>query len=160
MDERVDTEIDLDEDDLRDKYLRTLAENQNLRAAMNKRVDEARTQGENATIVALAPVLDDLKRALDAIRSTKGRLAKKDVTTGLGLVMRRFGDALGDLEVQGFKAEGEAFVAELMEAVATEPTDQLPPGTVTRELTAGLTRHGRLLRPAQVAVAVEQKDED
>jgi molecular chaperone GrpE len=160
MTERNDDEIELGEEDLRDRLIRQMADNENQRKQGNRRIDEARRHAEDSIILAFAPVFDDLERAVEAARTAKGRGSLKKFREGLGLIRQRMQSVLRELEVEGFKTEGEAYAAARMEAIANLPTRDLPPGTVARELTAGFTRRGKLLRPAQVAVAIEPGDED
>jgi molecular chaperone GrpE len=60
--------------------------------------------------------------------------------------LRRFG-------VEQFEVEGKPFDPSLHDAVAHLPAPGAPEGTVVAEARKGYLLHGRLLRPAQVAVA-------
>lgn len=142
-----------------EKLLRALAEIENMRKRKAKEVEQARDQGEAYVAHAFLEVIDDFERAFNAMKNTKGRMGKKQILGGLQLVFDKFGKVLEKLELEGFDAEGKKFQAELMEAIAETPTRALPPGTVAGQVRKGYKRRGNLLRPAQVAVAVEPKED-
>jgi molecular chaperone GrpE len=156
---RTEAEAPLDVEDLRDKYLRALADLDNLRKRTNKEIQQARDEGESRAAVVFLPVIDDFHRAIESITQAK-RLSKKDVLDGMQLLMMKFAQALRLLEIEGFEARGQAFAVQLMEAITQVPTKALPPGTVVDELERGFTRRGKLLRPARVAVAIDAPDEE
>jgi len=137
-----------------DKYLYALAELENLRKRKQREIELARDQAEAAVAQAFLPIVDDFQRALEAFRPVRGRGAKKKVLEGVALIFNRLQSILAQLQIAGFDAEGKAFTAELMEAICEVPSRDLPPGTVVKQLSSGFTRRGKLLRPAQVAVAV------
>lgn len=148
------------EEDAHSKYLRALAELENLRKRTQKEVAQARDQGEAYVAQAILPIIDDFQRALEAITTVKGRNAKEQIREGMVLVFSKLTATLRQLEVEGFASKGQAFTYELMEAVAQVPTRELAPGTVVAELEQGFTRKGKLLRPAKVSVAIAPKDDD
>jgi len=148
---------ELTPEEVRDKWLRCMADLENLRKRKAKEVEEARDLGERNAISAFLPIIDDMYRALDAMGKPRAR--KKDILEGIQLVFGKFTQLLAQLEVAGFESEGRTFTYELMEAIAEVPTHNVLPGTVVGEVERGYTRRGRLLRPAKVAVAVKPKEE-
>ena len=130
-----------------DRYLRLLAEFENVRRRMAREHERARHEGRRDALLALLPALDTLERAL-AAGSTDTPFYEGVVATH-----RLFIDALRELGVEPIQAEGQSFDPNQHEAVATVPADDVEPGTVTREVRRGWRFGHELLRPAQVVVA-------
>lgn len=149
---------ELSVEDEHDGRLRALASLENLRKQKMREVVEARSQGEAYVANAFLEVLDDFERALSSMETITGRGTKKKVLEGLQLIFDKFGQVLGQLEIQGFESEGREFQAKLMDAIAVTPSKMLPPGTVTDQVRRGYLRRGELLRPAQVVVTKEEDD--
>ncbi|MBW2288639.1 MAG: nucleotide exchange factor GrpE [Deltaproteobacteria bacterium] len=145
----------------RNAKLRALASLENLRRQKQIEIESARDLGEATVAGAFLEILDDVERAVDAMKPTrKGSKEEAAILAGFQHVFAKFGQVLERLEIQGFETEGQRFQAELMDAIAASPSNQLAPGTVATEVRRGYTRRGKLLRPAQVVVAAEPRDED
>ena len=130
-----------------DRYLRLLAEFENVRRRMAREHERARHEGRRDALLPLLPALDTLDRAL-AAGSTDTPFYEGVVATH-----RLFLDALRELGVEPVQSEGQPFDPNQHEAVATVPPDDVDPGTVTREVRRGWRFGHELLRPAQVVVA-------
>lgn len=133
----------------KNKYLYLYADFDNFKKRVAKeRSDLLKFGWENAGR-ELLNVLDNLERALlHAPTETDGTLM-----TGLKMVLQQF---YASLEKQGIKrvaAVGQNFDPLHHEAVESVESDQ-PDGVVVKEHTSGFTLHGRLLRPARVAVSL------
>jgi molecular chaperone GrpE len=157
MTEPAPVHDELTPEEVHDKWLRALAELDNLRKRKAKEIEDARDQGEAYAASVFLPIIDDMRRAMEAMNRPRAR--KKDILEGIQLVFNRFGAILEQLSIEGFESEGRRFTYELMEAITEVPTREALPGTVVGEIERGYTRRGRLLRPAKVAVAVEPKEE-
>jgi molecular chaperone GrpE len=106
----------------------------------------------SSAILAMLPVLDDLRRAVDAIPA---EFAERDWVNGVRLVEKKF---LNTLEMQGVKpiiALGMAFDPNFHEAVIQSKG---PEGMVVQELQKGYTLNGKLLRAAKVAVGTGEEE--
>jgi molecular chaperone GrpE len=130
-----------------DRYLRLLADFENVRRRMAREHARARHEGGRDAVLALLPALDTLERAL-AAGSTDTPFYEGVVATH-----RLFLDALRELGVEPVQSEGQPFDPNQHEAVATVPADDVEPGIVTREVRRGWRSGHELLRPAQVVVA-------
>lgn len=146
--------------EMKDKLLRSLATIENMRKQKAIEVAEARDQGEADVARLFIEVLDNMDRAFVAMKDADGPEAMDGIKEGFQLVFDHFGRVLDQLEIKGYDYEGKKFFAEVMEAIAEKPTHELPPGTVTDQICRGYTRKGRLLRAAQVVVAVAPKEDD
>jgi molecular chaperone GrpE len=134
--------------DLRDRYMRTLADFENFR----KRADRERSdfaRYANATILKdLLPIIDNFDRALE--HAEEGDEFHK----GVLLIYKQLVEVF---EKHGLKAIGEVgvhFDPNIHEAVIREEDPSVPSHTVVAILQKGYFLHDRLLRPALVKVAV------
>jgi molecular chaperone GrpE len=73
---------------------------------------------------------------------------------GLFLVARRLSTQLDQLGVQQIGAPGELFDPRRHEAISTEVRTDQPEGTVLQVVQPGYVLADRIIRPAQVVVAV------
>jgi molecular chaperone GrpE len=137
-----------------DRYVRLLADFENVRRRMAREHDRARHEGRRDALLAVLPALDTLERAL-AAGSTDTAFYE-----GVAATHRLFLEALRELGVEPIHAEGQSFDPNQHEAVATVPADDVEPGTVTREVRRGWRFGQELLRPAQVVVAARPEGAD
>jgi molecular chaperone GrpE len=139
----------------RDRYVRSVAEFDNYRKrAMREREDYVRSANE-ALVRDLLPVLDNFERALHAARQDP---AAASVTAGVELIQRELLRVLERAGVTPFSAVGAAFDPERHEAMARVPAAGRADMTVVDEIARGYVINGRVLRPAQVTVAMKDAD--
>lgn len=141
--------------ELVDQMARRQADFDNYRKRLER--ERAETYGRVAADVAseLLPVVDNLRRALEAEASSAAGESEefRNFLRGVELIARQLNGVLEQLGVQEVEAVGRPFDPHLHEAVATEQTDEHEPDTVTQEIQRGYRMGERLLRPAMVKVA-------
>jgi molecular chaperone GrpE len=136
--------------ELKDRYLRALADSENARKRIRQQSDESiRLQRENL-LRELLPIVDNLERAVDAAR---GGGNGKPIVEGVEMVLRGLLDFLKTHGVTQISSVGQPFDPERHEAVDHIETAQHAPSTVVNEFHRGYQIGDRLLRPARVAVA-------
>ena len=141
--------------DLKDKLLRSLAENENqIRRARRDRDDATKYAAANFARDMLG-VADNIRRAMDAIPEglNKEDDAVKGFLDGIELTER---ELLTKLERHGIKKIsplGEKFDHDRHEALFEVPTNDAEPGTVMQVVEEGYIIHERLLRAARVGVS-------
>jgi molecular chaperone GrpE len=139
-----------------DRMLRALAEADNVRRRAQRDAEE-RVKYANETLLRdFLPVLDNFDRALAAARTTPGA---ESVLAGVELIQRELLRALERAGVTRYSAVGQRFDPTRHEAIARVVSAQSLPDTVVSETAPGYLIHGRVLRPAMVAVAAAP-DED
>lgn len=153
MNEVTTPATEIAEPDWKEKALRAMAELENYRKRMTKEMLQARDQVEADVIQRFLDLADDMRRMIDSFRTAEGPDVHHQMLEGAKLVQARFMNILEGLETTGFDSKGQQFAAELMEAIATAPSKQLPAGTVVEELSQGFKRRGKVLRAARVVVA-------
>ena len=143
-----------------DASLRAQAEMANFR----RRTDEDRINNakySNSRLISnILPVLEELDLAISHTESS----AKNNVNSngqlleGIKLIQRKLTGVLESEGVVAIEAVGLMFNPLEHEAVGTEETTEIDAGYVTEILRPGFRLHDRIIRPAQVMVAMAPKD--
>jgi len=145
----ADKEKELSE--LKDKYLRVLADSENARKRIRQQSEESvRVQRENF-LRDLLPIVDNLERAVDAASGGTG--AGQTIVEGVEMVLRALLDFLRSHGVTQVSAIGQLFDPQLHEAVDHVHSREHPPNTVVSEFHRGYLIGDRTLRPARVSVS-------
>jgi len=137
-------------DERQDRLLRTLAEMENLRRRTQREREDYVKYAAETLLRDLVPVLDNLDRALAAARAAGGAA---NVVEGVELIQRELLRVLERHGVTRYSAAGQPFDPTRHEAVARVVSAEQAPDTVVSETAPGYLLHGRVLRPAMVAVA-------
>jgi molecular chaperone GrpE len=136
--------------ELKDKYLRALADTDNIRKRMRQQSEETvRLQRENL-LRDLLPITDNLERAVEAAR---GGGNGKPIVEGVEMVLRSLLDFLRNNGVIPRESLGQPFDPQFHEAVDHVESGEHPPNTVISEFHRGYQVGDRVLRPARVSVA-------
>ena len=150
--------IEADNADLKNQLARRQADFENYR----KRVERERTETYNRVVADVAakllPVMDNLKRALEAEASVEASESDefRHFLSGVDLISKQLNGVLDALGVKPIAAVGEPFNPHVHEAVVTEATDEFEPDTVMQEIVAGYRLGDKLIRPALVKVATRK----
>ena len=151
-------ELEAEVAQLKDRWLRSEAEMQNLRARTKREVDEARQYAVQKFARDVAEAAENLRRGLDALppaQEGEAELLTK-LRGGFEGVERSFIALLERNGVQKHDAAGQPFNPELHQAMAQQPPPEgVAAGTVIQAWTPAWTLNGRLLKPAMVVVAGE-----
>jgi molecular chaperone GrpE len=134
-----------------DRYLRNLADFENFRRRINREREDWRRQAQEALLKEILPALDNFDRALAA---PPARDADPAFRTGVELIHRDFLAALERLGVRPFVTVGQPFDPTRHEAVSRVERADVEDQTVVAEALRGYQFQDRVLRPAQVVVAV------
>lgn len=140
-------------DDMRDRFMRALADAENIRKRGERDRREAEQYGGSKLARDLLPVYDNLKRALDHATEEQKEGAKA-LFDGVELTMKELISVLGKHGVQQVVPEiGEAFDPKMHQAMFEAPVPGTKAGDIIQVMTDGFMLHDRLLRPAQVGVS-------
>jgi len=141
--------------ELKDRWLRALAEMDNVRRAARIECEQARRYGATPLLQGLLGVLDNLQRALAAPPAG----IDPDWLAGLRLIERQLMDTLAANDVLPVPAEkGQRFDPTVHRAIMEQESDEVDPGTILAVAVPGYRLHDRLLREAQVVVARAPQD--
>lgn len=151
-----DAEIDslrTENEELRDKLLRTYADMENLRKRLERDRKDAEIYGGTRLARELLPVHDNLKRAVEAITEEQ-REAASSVIEGIELTQRELLNAFEKHKITRIDPEmGDKFDPKLHQAMFEAPMPGVAAGCVLQVMAEGFMIGDRLLRPAQVGVS-------
>lgn len=133
--------------DLKDKYLRSLADFENFRKrTVKERADLIKYQGESI-LVDILEVVDSFERALE----NPGADIEK-FKEGIKLIHKQFVDVLGKWEVRGESAIGKDFDPNMYRAIGKAKIEGQKPNVVIGELKKTYLYKDKLLRIGEVMV--------
>src|SRR6267154_2700758 len=142
--------------DLKDRLLRALAEQENLRRRAAREREQAVKLAAAEVVKDLLPTIDNLHRAIDSAR--RGGATAEDAREALlaGIVATEQGllEALSKHGITPINpGRCEPFDPVHHHAILEVIDSDCPPGTIAEVMQPGYTYHDRLLRPALVGVA-------
>jgi len=156
--EYTEEELELDalraeRDDLKDKWMRALADAENARKRGDRDRREAENYGGSKLARDLLPVYDNLKRGLEAATDDQ-REVSAALIEGVELTMREVVNVFKKHGIEPISPEiGERFDPQNHEAMFEAPVPGTKAGDIIQVMTEGFMLHDRLLRPAQVGVS-------
>lgn len=140
-------------DEMRDRYMRALADAENSRKRADRDRREAEQYGGTRIVRDLLPVYDNLKRALEAA-SDETREQAAALIEGVDLTLRELTNVMTKHGVSAVSPTvGDQFDAQLHQAMFEAPVPGTKAGQIIQVMAEGFLLHDRLLRPAQVGVS-------
>lgn len=137
-------------EELKDKYLRSVAEFDNYRKRTLKEKADLLLNGAEKTVKAILPVMDDMERALANAEKTDNAEALKE---GMKLIFQKFEKVLGSLGVSKIDTADADFDTDIHEAVAMVPgMGDDKKGKVLDCVQTGYKLNDKVIRHAKVAV--------
>ena len=134
---------------LKDKYLRTLAEYENFRKRSEKEKAQRFELGAKSIIEQLLPVVDNFERALEHISEEE---KENSFVKGVEGIYKQIQKMFSDCDIQAIEAVGQKFDPALHNAVMTEEEGDAEEDTVTADLQKGYTYRGNVVRHSMVKV--------
>jgi molecular chaperone GrpE len=137
--------------DYKDLFLRLNADFQNHQKRVAKQKTEWLTIGQEAVILKVLPVLQDLERALNAAASNQQEKAEA-WAEGLNVIKKNLLKTLTDLDVQEIETSG-TFNPEFHEAIAQVESPNHLSGQIVDVVNNGYLFKGKVIKFAQVTIA-------
>lgn len=134
---------------LKDKYLRTLAEYENFRKRSEKEKAQMFELGAKSIIEALLPVVDNFERALSHVQEEE---KDSPFVKGIEGIYKQIQKMFADCNIQEIEALGKKFDPALHNAVMTEEEGEAEEDTITQDLQKGYTYRGNVVRHSMVKV--------
>lgn len=136
--------------ELKDKYLRSVAEFDNYRKRTLKEKTELIMNGSEKAVKAILPILDDMERAIENGAKTDDPAVLKE---GMVLIHQKFGKILEELGVKKIDTTDADFNTDFHEAIAMVPgMGDDKKGKVLDCVLTGYTLNEKVIRHAKVAV--------
>ncbi|HWK87196.1 MAG TPA: nucleotide exchange factor GrpE [Xanthobacteraceae bacterium] len=142
--------------ELRDRFLRAVAEGENIRKRAEKDVAEARAYGITAFARDVLTVADNLGRTIEHVSAEARASADpslKSLLEGVEITERDLQMILQKNGVKPINPMGEKFDPHFHQAMFEVPDSGRPHGTVVQVVQTGYAIGDRVLRPAMVGVA-------
>jgi molecular chaperone GrpE len=138
----------------KDRLLRALAEQENIRTQARREQDDAVRYAAAGFAGELLSSIDNLERAIASIpEDQRSEPALAGLLTGVEATRRALLDAFDKHGLKRLDPLGEPFDPHRHEASFEAADARYPPGTVTHVLQPGYLYRDRLLRPALVGVS-------
>ena len=128
----------------------------NYRKRVQQDAEEGQTRAVRRMALRVLDVIDQLDVALAPEVTTSVDAAWVE---GVKAIHRNFLHAVQQEGFERFDSEGEQFDPARHEALISTPTTEHSPGTVIRQLVAGYTHKGDVVRPARVEIAAPPPDD-
>lgn len=145
--------LQAERDDLKDKFMRALADAENARKRSERDRREAEQYGGSKLARDLLPVFDNMKRAVQAVPD-EARETSKAMIEGVELTMRELISVFKKHGIEPISPEiGDKFDPQLHEAMFEAPVPGTRAGEIIQVEADGFMLHERLLRPARVGVS-------
>ena len=145
--------LQAERDELRDKFMRALADAENSRKRADRDRREAEQYGSTRLARDLLPVYDNLQRALAAIPE-ESRAASTALIEGVELTLRELSGVMSKHGVVSVTPViGDQFDPQQHEAMFEAPVPGTIAGNIIQVMDNGFILHDRLLRPAKVGVS-------
>lgn len=146
--------------DAKDKLLRALAEQQNIRQQMQRQREDAVKFAASQLAGDLLDTLDNLRRAIESVPpEASDHGAIKPLLKGVEVTEANLMGTLARHGMQRIDPLGAAFDPHLHHAILQRSDPTAAEGTVVEVMQPGYMLHDRVLRPAMVGVAVRGKQD-
>ena len=139
-------------DELKNRFMRALADAENARKRADKDRREAENYGGSKLARDMLPVYDNMKRALEAAGEQTEATAA--LIEGVELTMRELVNVFRKHGIEPISPEvGDKFDPNHHQAMFEAPVPGTKYGEIIQVAAEGFMLHDRLLRPAQVGVS-------
>ena len=139
-------------DEMREKWLRTLADLDNLRKRSRREIEDARRFAQVEVLRPLLDIADNFDRAVASL-GPESEVTADAVREGVGLIHQSFRGLLRERGVEPIEALGREFDPNEHEAVAQMASEDYPTGVVVEVVQQGYRFGDLVLRPARVVIA-------
>jgi molecular chaperone GrpE len=147
-DEMVSLQADLDR--FRELAMRSQADLDNYKKRSAREKEEGIKYANKSLLEKLVSIVDHFELGLEAAR---GEGENSPIYSGMSLVLKQLQDFLSENGLQPIVAVGQKFDPNLHEAIAHQPSDEVPEEQVISQTRRGYRFKDRLLRPSTVIVS-------
>ena len=146
-----------------EKLLRSLAEIENQRRRFEKEIKDAFEFGSFNFAKESLAILDNLKRAKDAIKNDEKLKINSDLDKfleNINIIEKDLVSIFEKNRIKRIEVEEKKFDPNFHQAMSEIEDDRKDPGTILNEIQAGYMLGDRLLRPALVSVSKKKASKD
>ena len=144
--------------ELNDKYLRLLAENQNLRKNHDQEKEDILKYGSFTFAQQILSLTDNLDRAFQIFKNDDKFKNNefKNILNGIEMIEKELKETLEKNSIKYIDCIDKPFDPNLHQAIGEKDSDK-EPGVIVEEMQKGYLIHDRLLRPSMVYVSKKPK---
>ena len=135
----------------KDKYLRLLADSENMRKRLSKEKQEMMAYALQDVLAEFLGPIDHMENALNYTEQMSDEV--KHWSLGFQMILTQFKDVLSNHGAKSFVSKGTCFDPHLHEAVEAVECIDMEPGIVIEEFVKGYKIGDKVLRPARVKVS-------
>ena len=143
--------------EMKEKVLRSLAEEENVRRIAKRDVENARAYANQSFAKAMLDVADDLERAMSVVSEEQrnaGDSTLKALVEGIEMTDKNLHKIFKKFGVEQYGAAGQEFDPNLHDALFQIPDASKPAGTIGQVVKTGYKLNDRVIRAAQVGAYV------
>ena len=147
----IDIQEEAPVDEYKNKYLRALADMENLRKRLQHEKQEAISYAIDNMLAEFLTPLDNFENALAFTENLSPEL--KNWALGFKMIANQFKEVLENHGIRTYESVGAQFDPHFHEGIETIETDDYEDGSIISEVVKGYKRGDRILRVAKVKVA-------
>lgn len=151
-------ELENEVSDMKDKYMRAMAESENIRKRTAKEKADGIKRANKGLLLSLINFMDNFERALKSFDNDE-TIKGSEYYKGVELIHKQFIDFLTDNGVTEIEALGEEFDPNLHEALTMLEVPDIDKEQVVEVYAKGYKLNDELLRTAKVVVGKPKKAE-
>lgn len=140
-------------DEYQEKWLRVVAELDNVRKRSARQLVEARRFAQADVLRSFLEVQDNFERALQSMNDAEDTEGNKRVKDGVDLIFQNYRRVLKDQGVQAIEALDQEFDPAVHESVGQFEREGVDPGMVIEIVQQGFKMGDLVLRPSRVIIS-------
>ena len=137
-------------EDWQDKYMRVLADLENLKRRQIKEREEAVQRTRSQIFGDLLPALDAFQMGIKEVEKEE---STKNIFIGISMAYKQMEDILGEYGLEIINPEGAEFDPKFHEALSYQTNDEVEDGYILQTVRIGYKMRDKLLRPASVIIS-------
>ncbi len=143
-------------EDVHNKYIRVLADLENLKRRQIKEREEAVQRTRSQIIGDLLPSLDAFQMGMQEVEKEE---STKNIFVGISMAYKQMENILGEYGLEVINPLGLEFDPKLHEALSFQASDEVEEGLVIQTIRTGYKIKDKLLRPASVIISQGKEDD-
>lgn len=150
-------ELTEEKNDVKDKYLRNLAEMDNFRKRVKKEKEDYQKYILGDFLSNLLEVYDNFERALKTAEAAKGDTS---ILSGIEMIFKQLNTLLQKSNVKEIEALNKTFNPNFHQALSKVEQEDVDEPTVIEVYQKGFMYHDKLLRPTLAKVSIPHKNSE
>ena len=142
-------------ENFQDKYIRVLADLENLKRRQIKEREETVLRTRSQIIGDLLPTLDAFQMGMQEVEKDE---STKNIFIGISMAYKQMENILGEYGLELINPVGSEFDPKYHEALSHQGSEEVAEGFVIQTIRTGYKMKDKLLRPASVIISQGSKE--